>query len=135
MKDKYLFDASSIIALVIGRKIDPLLGNCTIELAGYEIGNYLWKEVNLTKLLRHDDLPTLEKIFLKLLEAMNIINAWPPSTDIIKLAEELNLTYYDAAYLHQAKKLNLTLVTEDAKLKEKAEKLIEVTTAKGISLE
>jgi len=132
---RYLFDASSIIALAVKRKVDFLMGNYTIELAGYEIGSYLWKEVYLTKSLTHNDLSTLEEIFLKILEEINIINGWSPSAEVVELAGELNLTYYDAAYLHQARKLSLTLITEDTKLKEKARKVIEAMTTENISLE
>jgi len=132
---RYLFDASSIIALAVKRKVDFLMGNYTIELAGYEIGSYLWKEVYLTKSLSRNDLSTLERIFLKILEEINVINGWPPSAEVVELAGELNLTYYDAAYLHQARKLGLTLITEDTKLKEKAKKVIETMTTENISLE
>jgi predicted nucleic acid-binding protein len=130
---EYLFDTSSIVALAIKHRIDFLVGNHTLELAGYEIGNYLWKEIHLTKSLSHDELPTLERIFLKIFENMNVLRAWPPSAEVVKLAGELGLTYYDAIYLHQAKKLGLTLITEDSKLKEKAEKVVDVRSANDIS--
>lgn len=132
MRGKRLFDASSIIALAIKRKVDFLIGNYTIELAGYEIGNYLWKEIYLTKSLSYDDLPVLERIFLGILGKMSVVGGWLPFAEVVKLAGELNLTYYDAAYLLQARKLGLTLVTEDATFKEKAEKVIEVTTTEKI---
>jgi len=134
VSDKYLFDASAIIALAVKHGVGLLVDNYTVELAGYEIGNYLWKEIYLTKLLSRDDLPTLEKIFLKILKEMNVIRGWPPSAEVVNIAGELNLTYYDAAYIHQAKKLGLTLITEDTKLKEKAKKIIEVMETEDISL-
>jgi len=40
----------------------------------------------------------------------------------MKLATKLKLTFYDSSYLYVAKKLNLTLITEDMELKNKAEK-------------
>jgi len=61
LRGRYLFDASSIIALAIKRNVDSLIGNYTIELAGYEIGNYLWKEVYLNKSINLDDLPSWRK--------------------------------------------------------------------------
>ncbi|RLF16262.1 MAG: hypothetical protein DRJ97_01525 [Thermoprotei archaeon] len=41
-------------------------------------------------------------------------------TGIMKLASKLKLTFYDAAYLYVAKRDRPALVTEDAKLIEKA---------------
>ena len=135
MNGRYLFDASSIIALAVERKVDFLLGNYTIESAGYEIGNYLWKETYLTKSLSQDDLLTLERIFQIILKEMNMISGWPPSAEVVNLAGKLNLTYYDATYLHQAGKLGLTLITEDAELKQKAKKVIKVAKIEEIGLE
>jgi len=74
----------------------------------------------------------LEEIFLKILDEISVMKCWPPSAEAVKLAGKLNLTYYDAAYLNQAKKLGLTLITEDNELKEKAEKVIEVMKTDNI---
>ena len=49
MSGRHLFDASSIIALAIKRRVDLLVGGYTLELAGYEIGSYLWKEIYLDR--------------------------------------------------------------------------------------
>ena len=97
MSGKYLFDASSIIALAIKRRVDSLVGGYTLELAGYEIGSYLWKEIYLTKSLSPDDLPALERIFLEILEKMNIVRGATLSAEVVNLAGELDLTYYDAS--------------------------------------
>jgi hypothetical protein len=44
---KFLFDSSAIFKAVKGNKIDFLVGNCTLELARYELGNILWKNFSL----------------------------------------------------------------------------------------
>ncbi|PSN83720.1 hypothetical protein B9P99_00865 [Candidatus Marsarchaeota G1 archaeon OSP_B] len=51
----YLFDSSAIIALVERKKLDELLEGYTIELAFYELGNAVWKQVHLYKTLSTDD--------------------------------------------------------------------------------
>lgn len=130
MSPKYVFDASSIIASIIRRRADLVMENYTIELAGYEIGNYLWKETYLTKSISDDELSVLEGIFLKVLERMNVVKGWPPHAETVRLAGELDLSYYDAAYIRRAKELGLALVTEDKRLREGARKVV-----KAISIE
>lgn len=48
-------------------------------------------------------------------------------TAILEMAGRLNITYYDAAYLIEAQRLNKTLVTDDEKLA-KAAKSVSVKT-------
>lgn len=135
MTVRLLFDASSIIAFTVNRKVDPLIGGYTIELAGYEIGNYLWKETHITQSLTPQQLPTLQGIFRKILDKMEVKTGWPPCREVVNLAVNLELTYYDAAYLHQAKKLHSTLVTEDQQLKKKAESMVETTSSQSMDIE
>ncbi len=118
MRGRYLFDASSIIASAIKRRFDPLLDNHTLELAGYEIGNYLRREAHLRGSIDIEELRMLVELFNEILKGMKIIGGRHPSHEIVDLAGRLGLTYYDAAYLYNAKRLNLTLVTEDGKLRE-----------------
>jgi predicted nucleic acid-binding protein len=129
---RHLFDASSIIALVIKRRVDLLVGGYTLELAGYEIGSYLWKEIYLTRSVSLDDLPKLESLFVKILGKMNVVRGLALSAEVVKLAGELNLMYYDGSYLYHAGKLGLALVTEDGELREKAEKATQVMKAEDM---
>lgn len=135
MTENSLFDASSIIASTLKGRLDQLIGGYTIELAGYEIGNYLWKEALQTKSITPQHLPKLQDIFRKILDKMEVKTGRPPSREVLDLAAKLELTYYDAAYLHQAKMLHTILVTEDHQLKEKAEKIVETTSAENIDTE
>ena len=43
--------------------------------------------------------------------------------EVLKMANEFNLTFYDTAYLAEAKKSGKTLVTDDNKLNKAAENL------------
>ena len=117
MRGRYLFDASSIIASAIKRRFDSLLDNYTLELAGYEIGNSLWREAHLRGSIDIEELRMLVELFNEILKGMKIISGRHPSYEIVDLAGRLGLTYYDAAYLYNAKRLDLTLVTEDGKLR------------------
>ena len=118
MRGRYLFDASSIIASAVERRFNPLLENYTLQLAGYEIGNYLWREAYLRESINVEELKMLVELFNGILRGMKMIEGQHPSHEIVNLAGRLGLTYYDAAYLYNARRLNLTLVTEDRRLSE-----------------
>ena len=51
------------------------------------------------------------------------LNTKEDVAEAMRLATKLKITFYDSPYLYAAKKLNLTLVTEDMELKSKAEKV------------
>ena len=44
---KSLFDSSAIFRAVKENKIEFLAGNYTLELARYELGNIIWKDMRL----------------------------------------------------------------------------------------
>jgi hypothetical protein len=46
---KYLFDASSIFEIIKAGNLKSLVDGYTTDLARFELGNVIWKEVNLTK--------------------------------------------------------------------------------------
>ena len=57
----------------------------------------------------------------------------PYEDEILSAARELNITAYDASYIVLAKKNGLTLVTEDKKLRTKAEKIVKVVSLTQIT--
>ncbi len=123
----YLFDASSIIACIelIGENaINMLKNQYTINLSYYEIGNFLWKQYLKSRC-------TLEKLkfylnlFKNLLNKMYVLNI-ELMNEVLELAAKLKLTYYDAAYVYAAWKLNAMLITEDLELYEKAKSIVKV---------
>ena len=63
-----LFDSSAIINLCGRKKVDQLLKGCTINLAFYELGNAIWKQVYLHKTL---DLEKAELLLNALMEVFN----------------------------------------------------------------
>jgi len=126
-----IFDSSSIISICGERKIDKLLGGWTLNLAFYELGNAVWKQVFLHKTITINEANTvldpLTEVFTKLKKPKT-----EDALDILKIAVKETLTYYDAAYIQAAVKNNLTLVTDDEKLLETGKKYIETITSKQL---
>ena len=112
---KHLFDPSSIINLCSERKIERLLEGCTLNLAFYELGNAVWKQVHLHKALTQEEgseaLAALTDVYGQMRE-LQVEDA----SSILKIAVEEGLTYYDASYIHAAIKNDSVLVTDDRKL-------------------
>jgi predicted nucleic acid-binding protein len=134
-----VIDASSLLILLKrhGREAVPLIeGSYTPTLAVYEIGNALRTETQLLKILSK---PRAREMLTRLHDLLPHIHATPPedadeATTILEASWRNDITYYDAAYLTQAKRLNAILVTEDKKLTQRAEKAgIKTIDADGIS--
>ena len=114
-----VFDASAIIRLIElnpNKAVNTLRNQYTIDLAYYEIGNYLWK---ISKLSPTINMELLIKAFNKALSLMNIESMRDLSSDILDLAGKADITYYDASYVYLAMKLNAKLITEDGELMSK----------------
>lgn len=110
-----LFDSSAIINLCAGEKLEPLLEGCTLSLTLYEIGNAVWKQAFIQKAITVEEaeiiLDSLASIFWKM-KKIEIKNP----LEVLKVAINERITYYDASYLQAAIENNLTLVTDDHKL-------------------
>ena len=123
----YLMDASSI-GILFGkmreRAIEFLEGAVTLDLALYELGNLIWKECILKRMIsRREALKRIEDL-VKVLELMYLESLGNEDMKgAMMLAIDLNLTFYDASYLHIAKSRNIPLITEDKELLEKAKKI------------
>ena len=111
----YVFDSSAIINLCGDRKTEKLLDGWTLNLAIYELGNAVWKQVKIHEKITVEEanlvLDSLTEVFrrLKKPETEN-------SLETLKIAVKEGLTYYDASYISAAVENNLTLVTDDEKL-------------------
>jgi predicted nucleic acid-binding protein len=116
----YLFDASSIVNLIKRGALRPLSRGVTLDLAVYESLNAIWKEY---KLLGNLDLETarlLVEVLKKVFSIMPLESIEGLEEEVFQLATKENLTVYDAAYLFIAIKNNLTLVSDDRRLLNKA---------------
>jgi predicted nucleic acid-binding protein len=122
-----LFD-SNIIYKVIRElpqtAVDKLVGSSTICLAYYELGNALWRECLLLKRISIDEAEKSLDLMYSILERMQVASLDRETGDeILQAAYRFNLTFYDTAYLVEAKKTDKTLVTDDSRLARAAENL------------
>ena len=117
---------SSTIAIIFkrlkGEAVDVLEENITLDLAFYELGNMIWKECTLKNLISLEEGINRAGQLAKALEVVEAakIRSSEDFKEVMRLATELRLTFYDTSYLQVAKKRNLPLVTEDRELRDKA---------------
>ncbi len=94
-----------------------------LDLTFYEVGNAVWKESYLTKLLSADAAKNLKETAQTILAKMDRLSCKPESfKKIVEIAKTEELTFYDSSYIYFAKENGLQLLTEDKKLKTKAQK-------------
>lgn len=125
---RLLFDSSAIIALCGRRNMDRLLEGWTLDLALYEVGNAVWKQVYLHKNLTTDEGRTALDALAGVVERIRKTPVEDPLR-VLELAVAEGITYYDAAYLHAALKDDKTLVTDDENLHTVAKKYVETLTS------
>ena len=96
--------------LLSGEAFD--LEQCAVStLTEYEIGNVLWKETRRKRIDFKLAAQTFSDAFLELKKiGIGSID------DILVIALERNLTFYDASYAYLAEREDLKLVTEDVDL-------------------
>lgn len=113
---KTILDASTIITLVKRHReksIEILEESTTLTLAHYEIGNALRTETNLTRTLTTTE---ADRLLYTLYRILTAITTETPTTaeeaiTILTTARKTDTSYYDAAYLTEAKKRQLPLAT------------------------
>jgi predicted nucleic acid-binding protein len=124
-KHALLFDANAIYQLI--RDLpddapDKLMNDSTIPLAYYELGNALWRECFLLRRISREEAEKSLSFMYAILERMQIITLDNKAgSAVLETACKLNLTFYDSAYLTEAKTSDKILVTEDKKLAKAAE--------------
>jgi len=118
----FLFDASALYKLLTvyknyTNKIDYDY-IYILDLTFYEIGNAIWKDYHIFKKI--NNLIETSEIIYEILKELNVIeNSSLSFIEIIKIAIEKNLTYYDDLYVYASKNFGLILVSEDQDLIEK----------------
>ena len=128
-----VFDSSAMFAAIKSGRVDVVSGNYTLDLARYELGNILWKEHALHKRVDMKDLSSLIKLIKAVVELMKVLKIDCREEEILGVASNLGITFYDASYAYYAKEMGLTLVTEDAKLLGKLRPHVRVLNLEGIS--
>jgi predicted nucleic acid-binding protein len=126
-KSLFLFDSNAIYRLIREAPdiaLDKLTEGATIYLAYYELGNALWRECRLLKRISIEEAEKSLNLMYAMLARMQVaaVNN-EKGNEIMDTANRFNLTFYDSAYLVEAKNNSKALVTDDAKLAKTAEVL------------
>jgi predicted nucleic acid-binding protein len=96
---------------------------CAVSsLTEYEIGNVLWREHQKRKLKNPRRIATIFYEAIRPLRKLGIDSI----ADVLALAVERNLTFYDASYAYIAERQNMRLVTQDIDLLKKCKVAIPV---------
>ena len=123
MSAPYLFDASSVVELVLGRAgaeigIDVLFDEYWLDLTRYEAANAIWKIGLARGELRDSAIDDAIDILDRLEHEMEVTVTTGSAT--MEVARESGLTFYDASYLAVARRNEFTIVTEDGALRDAA---------------
>src|SRR4030066_1546386 len=122
MKCKYLIDTSALYPILISG-IPINADECAVStLTEYEIGNVLWRENQKKKLKNPRRIATIFSEAIRPLRKMELDSI----ADVLAIAVERNLTFYDASYAYIAEKQNMKLVTQDTDLLKKCKVAIPV---------
>jgi predicted nucleic acid-binding protein len=126
-KCKYLIDTSALYPLLLSSKAFNSEQFAVSSLTEYELGNVLWKEAKKRKI----DFKGAAQIFSDALLELKKIGI-ASIGDILAIAIERNLTFYDASYAYIAEKEGLILVTEDTELLKKCKRAIKTKDIEDI---
>jgi predicted nucleic acid-binding protein len=96
---------------------------CAVSsLTEYEVGNVLWRENQQKKLKNPRRVATIFSEAIAPLRKLELDSI----ADVLAVAIERNLTFYDASYAYIAEKHNLKLVTQDTDLLKKCKLAIPI---------
>jgi len=121
---KYLFDASALLNLVrrLGEESLKILEeNYILTLTIYEVGNALWRETRLLRRLTIDEAEEVMRAIITLIKFMQVIEPQDP-IEVLRISNEIETTFYDAAYVVTALRRGLILVTDDRRLAARIER-------------
>ncbi len=125
----YLFDSSGVFIAIKRRATnDFLVGNSTISLARYELGNILFVEYHVLKHISKENLDEFIQAGQDSFKLLDVFTIEGYEKNVLDVATKFNLSFYDASYVYFAKKMNVPLVTADGKLKRKAGKYDRILT-------
>ena len=121
-KVKYLIDTSALYPMLLeGITLDPNKFVIS-KLTEYEIGNVLWKENKQKKLKDPKRVALLFADAIRGLERADIKSI----ADVLALAIDRNITFYDASYCFIAETEHFRLITQDEKLRKKTKNAISI---------
>jgi len=109
---RYLVDCSALYPLILKMREKIILYKdafSILDLTIYEVGNVLWKEYGKGRIR---DLKSAANLFQHVLDQLTKLSV-DDIGEVLDLAVRMKLTFYDAAYIHVARKRGLKLITED----------------------
>ena len=119
---KYLIDTSALYPILVSG-VPFNVDECAVSsLTEYEIGNVLWRENQQKKLKNPRRIAMIFSEAIRPLRKLEIDSI----ADVLAIAIERNLTFYDASYAYIAEKQNIRLVTQDTDLLKKCKVAIPV---------
>ncbi len=126
---KYLIDASSLLLLIKNKDIKDILDylqeSVILDLTFYEIGNAIWKESTLTRLITLQEAEKLGTVAQTMLASINRVTIGTEIfQQILRIAQTEKLSYYDSSYIYVAKERSLILITEDKELRTKGQNYV-----------
>jgi len=114
--ERFLLDTSALYPLLLRLRegiVDYAERLLVLDLTWYELGNVLWKETRMGRLA---DPMAAAEMFAELLSTLETVSVHDDFREVLELALREGLTFYDAAYLHAARRLGVALATEDGRL-------------------
>ena len=116
-RHRYLLDASAVYPLILNLreriiKFKDFL--VILDLTIYEIGNAIWKDYRRGRI---SNPIVVARLFIEVLKELKRLSIGSNEiTDVLQIAIENNLTFYDASYLYVVKRYGLKIVTQDQDL-------------------
>ena len=116
-RHRYLLDASAVYPLILNLreriiKFKDFL--VILDLTIYEIGNAIWKDYRRGRISNPS---IVARLFIEVLKELKRLSIGSNEiTDVLQIAIENNLTFYDASYLYVVKRYGLKIVTQDQDL-------------------
>jgi len=95
-----------------------LVGLCAPSFTAQEVANALWRALKLGRILKEDAEEALRALGDMKIELHGL--SWAEVPESVTIALDLDLTVYDASYLHLSDKLRAPLITADETLYERA---------------
>lgn len=119
---KYLIDTSALYPILLSGVAFNAEECAVTSLTEYEIGNVLWRESLQKKLKDPEEVATIFSEAIRPLRKLEIDSI----ANVLAIAIQRNLTFYDASYAYIAEKENMKLVTQDTGLLRKCKLAISI---------
>jgi predicted nucleic acid-binding protein len=114
-------------------KVDVLVRDYIQWLTIYETLNALWKEVHLLKTIPEDRVLEFAETLERLFDFMKVLDVRGLERGALEVAMKLGVTVYDSSYIVLAGRYELTLVTENPKLKAKARGVVKCVSVDDLT--